>query len=984
MENIEVNGSVSVSNNVNIGGDVLVQGKTHLKSGLKVDGILEADNVKVFNGFMGYFYGVSSVLREIKQPETGMFFLNGETNSIWAWDTIGKKWIDTNRVDGGLNGMLTDREGNSPEDYSPSQERGVKEAYFYVAECEDVEANPNAKSKTITFTYFKNGASSISVTVKKTSIVTLYWNGDYWETSVVPFINANYSVYADKASLTAERERALEAEQGILDSVNSLKEIIYKGETIVSNDIREECYLDAYAQIKESFTKTTNVAIFNVEGYKILSLSMLSGNMATVVYKFFSDTELTTPIDDSTVNAPILITDDSGVKLNNYLVNIPLGAKAVAVCYNKQEALNVFAGDMRFADNAKLDALQENVDLLEKEIVGYFTISESSLKIIKGKISPTDGSIQPSGAFGYYEINLNGQYKALKAKMLLFDTSGYAFYDKDGNCIKSANANVTNNGDWEEVQIPENAVLFRNSVCIKEASADWQYLYFPIEKVLLDDGSYKDSLVGKLENTGTENADVVFVPKGGYVFADGASFLQNYINDNWLANAMNKLGLRFTNIAVGGQSIKDTAQRLALGIEYSVEQLEDMDLFLIQHVHNQDVFTFSQERNIREYEDIIRIDYNSLTYAEAYDYVIKKHLENCYNMQFRKESKWYGVKGGKPSQMLLCTHWHDGRKTFNSSVRKLCAKWGIALCKMDTNIGFSKNATHPVATFNGESAQMSVFYSQKSNGAGYLGSLDESETEVINGENFGFHPYFGAENYYYLANKMASVLIKCICVDNTIKWSESFNLDNYKTQGIYYISGERLSNNDNLPILNAASGHTISGQLTVLDASLSQEERCVTQYLKLTNRLDKEGKEYIRTYNRYIDGVEKWSVWKEIKQTANLNQISDEELKGYTENGTYEGVIVNSTDVAYVSREYDEFNASIGRNELRTIPTACLFTMEVQNNYAVIEKFSEMVGEVVPHTIVQRVKFVAVNGNAVEVKRVCAEDSWSNWININQ
>ena len=95
-------------------------------------------------------------------------------------------------------------------------------------------------------------------------------------------------------------------------------------------------------------------------------------------------------------------------------------------------------------------------------------------------------------------------------------------------------------------------------------------------------------------------------------------------------------------------------------------------------------------------------------------------------------------------------------------------------------------------------------------------------------------------------------------------------------------------------------------------------------------------------------------------------------------------MIVNSTDVAYVSREYDEFNANIGRNELRTIPTACLFTMEVQNNYAVIEKFSEIVGEVVPHTIVQRVKFVAVNGNAVEVKRVCTEDSWSNWIKINQ
>ena len=214
----------------------------------------------------------------------------------------------------------------------------------------------------------------------------------------------------------------------------------------------------------------------------------------------------------------------------------------------------------------------------------------------------------------------------------------------------------------------------------------------------------------------------------------------------------------------------------------------------------------------------------------------------------------------------------------------------------------------------------------------------------------------------------------------TVVWSESFNINDYKTQGIYYISGERLSNNDNLPILNAASGHTISGQLTVLDASLDGNERCVTQYLKLSNRWGSEGKEFVRTYNRYIDGVEEWSVWKEIKQTANLNQISDEQLKSYTENGTYEGVIVNSTDVAYVSREYDEFNANIDRNELRTIPTACLFTMEVQNNYAVIDKFSEMVGEVVPHTITQRVKFISVTMQSVEAQRVCREGEWTNWI----
>lgn len=138
------------------------------------------------NLFLGYYYGVGELLSKGFHFQPGMYFINGETNSIWVWDALERRWIDTNRVDSGLKGMLTDREGNSPADYQPNQTKGIKESYFYVAECEDVDANPGARAKTVTFTYFKNGASSVSVTVRKTSIVTLFWNGDYWETSVVP------------------------------------------------------------------------------------------------------------------------------------------------------------------------------------------------------------------------------------------------------------------------------------------------------------------------------------------------------------------------------------------------------------------------------------------------------------------------------------------------------------------------------------------------------------------------------------------------------------------------------------------------------------------------------------------------------------------------------------------------------------------------------------------------------------------------------
>lgn len=201
-----------------------------------------------------------------------------------------------------------------------------------------------------------------------------------------------------------------------------------------------------------------------------------------------------------------------------------------------------------------------------------------------------------------------------------------------------------------------------------------------------------------------------------------------------------------------------------------------------------------------------------------------------------------------------------------------------------------------------------------------------------------------------------------------IKWSTSFNMNNFKEQGIYYISGERLqSETDNLPINNAASGHSISGKLTVLDASLNDNEQCITQYLKLTNRLGSEGKEYVRSYNRYSDGKEEWGAWKELKQTANLNQISDGELKNYTENGAYEGVIVNGAlDMESIDAAIELFLFDLNERgrTYEALPTGTFFKMDVLNNYAVAEYAG------LQKNIVQKVKALLINGNYLELYRV--------------
>lgn len=51
------------------------------------------------NGCLGFYYGLASLLSAY--PEGGLpgeFFINGETQSIWIWDSTGHSWYDTNHA----------------------------------------------------------------------------------------------------------------------------------------------------------------------------------------------------------------------------------------------------------------------------------------------------------------------------------------------------------------------------------------------------------------------------------------------------------------------------------------------------------------------------------------------------------------------------------------------------------------------------------------------------------------------------------------------------------------------------------------------------------------------------------------------------------------------------------------------------------------------------------------------------------------------
>lgn len=72
------------------------------------------------------------------------------------------------------------------------------------------------------------------------------------------------------------------------------------------------------------------------------------------------------------------------------------------------------------------------------------------------------------------------------------------------------------------------------------------------------------------------------------IFLTGASFATE--NNSWFELGCRSLNATPVNKAIGGESIGSTANRMYNGTLYSVEELEEMDAFVIMQVHNSDVF----------------------------------------------------------------------------------------------------------------------------------------------------------------------------------------------------------------------------------------------------------------------------------------------------------------------------------------------------------------------------------------------------------
>lgn len=197
-------------------------------------------------------------------------------------------------------------------------------------------------------------------------------------------------------------------------------------------------------------------------------------------------------------------------------------------------------------------------------------------------------------------------------------------------------------------------------------------------------------------------------------------------------------------------------------------------------------------------------------------------------------------------------------------------------------------------------------------GNGYPGLLSLKYKTKIDGyaDTFSQNPVASSESNGLMSAEDKS---KLDSVDEVIDipWNDDVNgqdgyINNFTERGEYHIHGERLYDNDGLPILNAASGHTIDGLMTVLDSSLPNGNKydvCVTQILRLNNRVGGDGHIYVRTgiaaakseLQRPTAGG--WSPWEKLMGVFEKNAVSNAtELNEYTSSGMYDGMFVFSPE----------------------------------------------------------------------------------------
>ena len=231
------------------------------------------------------------------------------------------------------------------------------------------------------------------------------------------------------------------------------------------------------------------------------------------------------------------------------------------------------------------------------------------------------------------------------------------------------------------------------------------------------------------------------------VMAMGASLMSP--ENNWFNDGCSMLECGAYNKAIQGTMPVDYAEKLWRNTYCTESEFDKTDILAIQFANAGDVFSCDSLKEIStDYTNEFshsktENQFKKYSNAQLLDYILKSWKEKCKRQQYNKNSKWFNVEGGKPFKVILVTHWHDARTTYNESIRKVAKKWNLPVCELDKNIGFTKEK--PLA----DGTQVSIKYAR--------------DTEKIDNIIYGWHPLVGKEGSEIqarMANIFAETLIK--------------------------------------------------------------------------------------------------------------------------------------------------------------------------------------------------------------------------------
>lgn len=263
-----------------------------------------------------------------------------------------------------------------------------------------------------------------------------------------------------------------------------------------------------------------------------------------------------------------------------------------------------------------------------------------------------------------------------------------------------------------------------------------------------------------------ELANKVFVPAGKKILLVGASFAEEA--NGWDKLVQDITGIEVVNKAHGGYFIANNVAAEMINADSSKphgslfwdgsrDTFYDYGAIIIFHSHNYDVLLNENDykaRDVQYYKahpsTVNGSKSNAASYPPAFDYALKqlKEWSRDYDTATEPVSSNYVEKTRTKNtpQILLCSHWHPGRKTYNESSRKLAERFGIAYCALDEFLGFTADdSIHDTLPVDGISAgtkaegdyNRSVLHAQ-------VTSVQDGKwfgrTEVIDEIVWGWHP----------------------------------------------------------------------------------------------------------------------------------------------------------------------------------------------------------------------------------------------------